>query len=318
MDGARPDLFEAFIAYKRGLGYAYAKSPLGVLRLLSRHLAAFPRDDAVVTREAAESFYAPDGRRTEGTLRQRRAAVREFTLFLAREGMACWVPPGRGERPPGPRFTPRIITAPEMARVVGWADHAPAPPQYPASQTVLAALIKALWCCGLRIGEAVGMTVQDADLAAGVLTVRHGKGNHSRLVPMSASLTRDLTTYVKRLGLDSAGPGQALFPNRRGDAYSASAASRRVAAAMAAAGITTNGANPPRTHDIRHSYAVQALRMMENRGLDPRAALPVLGAYMGHRNIRSTEYYLRLTGPMSEDVAAKMAGPYRGVFPEVG
>jgi integrase len=318
VDEARPDLFEEFIACKRALGYAYGKSQLSVVRLLSRHLAVFKQDETFMTREAAESFYAPDGRRTQGTLRQRRAVVREFALFLCRKGTTCWVPPQRGERPPEPRFTPRIITAEEMARVIALVDQTPAPPQSPTSQIVLSAMIKTLWCCGLRIGEAVALTVGDADLASGVLTVRNGKGNHTRLVPMSPSLALDLAAYLERMGLCSTGPSQALFPNWRGAAYSAPAASRRVASAMAAAGITTDGARPPRTHDIRHSYAVQVLHALERKGIDPRAAVPLLGTYMGHRGIRSTEYYLRLTAPMREDVAEKMDGAYRGVFPEVG
>jgi integrase len=95
------------------------------------------------------------------------------------------------------------------------------------------------------------------------------------------------------------------------------ATSGRIMRLMAAAGITTASGDPARTHDIRHSYAITALGKMEREGLDPYAALPLLCAFMGHRDIQSTEYYLRLTGPMSADTATKMAGAYNNVFPEV-
>lgn len=51
---------------------------------------------------------------------------------------------------------------------------------------------------------------------------------------------------------------------------------------------------PIRTHDIRHSFAVKALSNMAESGQDVRVTLPLLSAYMGHANIRDTEYYLRL------------------------
>jgi integrase len=191
MDGARPELFDEFVAFKRSLGYAYPRSSVYVVRRLSRHLASFPNTEEVMTRQAAESFYTPGGRLTAGSLRQRRAAVRQFGLFLRWKGINCWIPPERSGGPPEPRCTPRIITTEEMASVISYADQVPACHLSPVAHTVFAALIRMLWCCGLRIGEAVALRVGDVDLAAGVVTIRNGKGNHTRIVPMSASLTRD-------------------------------------------------------------------------------------------------------------------------------
>jgi integrase len=317
MDGAYPELFDEFVGFKRGLGYAYGRSTVYVARLLSRHIAAFPADPQILTHEIAESFYAPDGKRATGSLRQRRAAVRQFSLFLRHKGIDCWVPPERSAPPPEPRFTPRIITVGEMASVITLADETPTSRISPSAHIVFAAMIRLLCCCGLRISEAVALTVGDVDLATGVLTIRHGKGNHARIVPMSQSLTRDIAAYAQRMRLESVEPGRAFFPNQRGAQYNTLAASNRVRGVIARAGVTVDGTRPARTHDLRHSYACQALRQMKEQGLDPYTTLPLLALYMGHRDIKSTEYYLRLTGPMAQDAADRMAGAYRNVFPEV-
>ena len=50
-----------------------------------------------------------------------------------------------------------------------------------------------------------------------------------------------------------------------------------------------------RLYFLRHSFAIHSLEQALDNGRDIYAALPVLAAYMGHADIKSTEYYLRLT-----------------------
>ena len=42
------------------------------------------------------------------------------------------------------------------------------------------ALLAVMWRCGLRIAEALALAPRDIDLATGVLSVRHGKGDKAR------------------------------------------------------------------------------------------------------------------------------------------
>jgi integrase len=48
----------------------------------------------------------------------------------------------------------------------------------------------------------------------------------------------------------------------------------------------------PRVHDLRHSFAVQALIRWYRDGADVQTQLPKLALYMGHVSIESTAYYL--------------------------
>ena len=56
--------------------------------------------------------------------------------------------------------------------------------------------------------------------------------------------------------------------------------------------LFTDKGNPPRIHDLRHSFAVNALKRCYVNGEDVQARLPVLSTYMGHVSIASTHYYL--------------------------
>src|SRR5438132_1212819 len=48
------------------------------------------------------------------------------------------------------------------------------------------ALIALAWRSGLRIGEVLALLPKDIDLAAGVVTVQHGKGDKRRVVGVDA------------------------------------------------------------------------------------------------------------------------------------
>ncbi|MCP3887966.1 MAG: hypothetical protein GY702_03705, partial [Desulfobulbaceae bacterium] len=50
----------------------------------------------------------------------------------------------------------------------------------------------------------------------------------------------------------------------------------------------------PTPHALRHSFAVNTLRRIKERGDSPQNGLPVLAVYMGHKKYTYTIYYLKL------------------------
>jgi integrase len=147
----------------------------------------------------------------------------------------------------------------------------------------------------MRLGEATSLSVGDVDLDEGTLLVRHAKGDRTRLLPMSQSLREYVATYMRAVVAEGAAPGMPLMPTRNGRIRAGSNCWLALNAIFAEAGVLTSRGRPIRIHDLRHSYAVHALEKMAASGMDLYVALPLLSAYMGHADVKSTEYYLRLT-----------------------
>ena len=62
------------------------------------------------------------------------------------------------------------------------------------------------------------------------------------------------------------------------------------------AGIAHGGKGyGPRVHDYRHTFAVHSLQKSIGKGQDIMTMLPILATYLGHKDLRGTQYYLRLT-----------------------
>jgi integrase len=55
----------------------------------------------------------------------------------------------------------------------------------------------------------------------------------------------------------------------------------------------------PTPHSLRHSFAVNTLLRIKQRGESPQNALPVLAAYMGHSEYKHTSVYLRAVDAIS-------------------
>ena len=316
IDGAYQDLFNDFIAFKKGLGFSYGKSIQGRLRELSRFLAGKEELSEVVSREYYEEFCARRGSEKAANQSLRMAYTRQFCLFLQTRGYSCFVPLDC-QCKQDESFMPYIISEEEMALILTVADSRGSYGKTTYGHLIFPMLIRMLWCCGLRIGEAIALTIGDVDLQAGILRIVNGKNNRDRLVPMSRTCTNHARVYWDSMGFDHLDSSSLFFPSPRGGKYSQAGASGRVKEMMAKAGIRTSEGKVPRTHDIRHSYAVRALQKMEDEGTDLYCSLPLLSIYMGHHNIKSTEYYLRLTESGARRIEQKMAKAYEDFFPEV-
>lgn len=314
-DGAFPELFSEYIEYKRNLGYVYSNSRLYLVRRLSRFLARQAPDERVLIQDAAEEFARPRDAENPGSAAGRRGIARQFALFLRWKGIDAWVLPEREQSGQLSSFAPRIITAEEMARIIACADARPASRCGPQTQPVYAMLVRLLWCCGLRIGEALSLRVGDVDLTEALITVRKAKHNRTRLVPMSQSLTTHARRYTTAVGLVPEDPAAWFFPSPRGGTYNPGSATAHIQALMLEADVITARGRAPRAHDLRHSYAVAALAKMQAEGVGIYAALPLLATYMGHADIVSTEYYLRLDPSAWTGIEHAMAETYAGVFP---
>lgn len=292
--GPHAALFADYVRHERALGYAIPSSYQTVLRDMSRVLASLPPIDSIVDKRAAELI----ARRREGesvpTQCKRMAICRQLCVFLRGEGYDAHVLPHNLVRDTSD-LVPRIISEREMARAIEFADA--------TMRDWVGLLLRLLWCLGLRMGEALRLDVSDIDLDAGTILVRRAKGDRTRLCPMSSSLSRHVASYMEAHGLACADGSLPLIPSADGSGHRSHAtAASRIKEAFAAAGIARPEGPTARPHDIRHSYAVHALEKAMESGMDAYVALPILAVFMGHADIKSTEYYLRLT-----------EGHYRGI-----
>ena len=82
-----------------------------------------------------------------------------------------------------PRFKPYIYTEDELRRLLNGISTCLNPPRRLEPHT-LRAILLLLYGAGLRIGEAVALTVADVDVASALITVRNTKFHKSRLCPL--------------------------------------------------------------------------------------------------------------------------------------
>ena len=83
------------------------------------------------------------------------------------------------------------------------------------------------------------------------------------------------------------------------------------------ADIKDNEGRRPRVHDMRHSFAVQALIRWYRDGADVQSNLPRLAMFMGHVSIVSTAHYLHFVPTMRNLASERFEAAFGDVVAEV-
>ena len=128
--------------------------------------------------------------------------VREFARYLNRNGEAAYVLPPDIARKDAP-YAPYIYTEDDILTIWDVFDHLKPRGGFPVRQYVIPAMVKLMYCCGLRPAEARKLRVSDVDLEIGRLNIMESKKHRGRIVMMAEDVTQmlsDCSAIVWRAG----------------------------------------------------------------------------------------------------------------------
>ena len=83
-------------------------------------------------------------------------------------------------------------------------------------------------------------------------------------------------------------------------------------------GILDDRGRPPRIHDLRHSFIVEALQRWYGQGKNVPNKLIYLSYYVGHVSLASTHYYLQFTPHLRETANRRFHQCVTPLFEEGG
>jgi integrase/recombinase XerD len=211
------------------------------------------------------------------TLAKSTSAIRSFFRFLVLEGEAESNPARQVDSPRTAMRIPRALDPDEVDRLLAACD--------PGSLVDArdGALFELIYSCGLRVSEAVDLTVDRVSLQEGIVRVM-GKGSRERLVPMGARAKGELSRYlgeVRPTLLAARRPTSVLFVGRTGRKLSRKTVWKSFKRLALRAGVDG------KVHTLRHSFATHLL----SGGADLRSVQELLG----HADIATTQIYTHVS-----------------------
>ncbi len=255
-----------------GLDLAVLRSWLAAQSDPAGHPGSAPRG-------SAPSGSAPAAR---STLARRTSSVRAFTAWAVRTGRLPADPALRLATPRRGRTLPTVLRTDQASALMDLAA-VRADDEDPLHLRDAAA-VELLYATGARVGELVGLDVDDVDLERRTLCVV-GKGDKERVVPFGVPADRAVRTWLARgrPALATAASGPALLLGARG----ARAGQRQVRDAvhtlLAALGDGVDAA----PHALRHTAATHLL--------DGGADLRTVQELLGHASLASTQIYTHVS-----------------------
>ena len=293
-----------YVSHKCAMGLRF-RSEDTILRAFCKAVGDQPI--ATIEAEAVLAFLNGSGPVTEFWAKKYRVLSGLYRFALAR-GLTELSPlPPAIPKPTTPTFVPYIYSREELKRLLD-AVPATCAGRAPIEENVFRTLLLLLYGAGLRIGEALALTLGDVDLPVACLRVRDTKFFKSRLVPLGKDLTGVLTEYLLRRNEHHGTAEQApLFCFRNGSPLSQSAARSAFRRLRIHAGVLREGGarRQPRLHDLRHTAAVHRLVAWYRSGADLQALLTKLATYLGHVDLSSTQRYLTLTPELLREASQR-------------
>jgi site-specific recombinase XerD len=284
---------EDFMLFERAAGKAAAtlRNHERALRRLSGWLVAQGRPEEEVTRSDLVAFVnSLVGHRNPDYINQYVSAMRVYFRWLHEEGLITADPAARLKFLAVPVRPVESLTEAECKKLVKWATTEAPRKRFGVHRTGVLSLL--LLDTGMRIGEALRLTVADLDLTEGKLLVRSTKTGDFRVVPMSITLRKHLRRYLLRRGKQLIGRGvesQYLFISESGAPCDVALMEHSFPYIGKAAGIRR--VHP---HLLRHTFATRCLLN--------GAPMPAVMRLGGWKKLSTVQRYTY----MNDEVAARV------------
>ncbi|MFB0838861.1 tyrosine recombinase XerC [Arthrobacter sp. FW306-05-C] len=279
------DGFAGYLSGERAVSAHTRRAYLGDLRSLLSHAAsegvAGLNDLELGTFRRWLGNQSSSGA-SRATLARRAATARTFTAWALREELIDVDPALRLKAPKREGSLPGVLQASQLTRILERLEISAFEGEPIAVRN--RAMVELLYATGIRVGELVGLDIDDLDPDRRTLRVI-GKGNKERTVPFGVPAAVALDDWLRRgrraLAKDTSGP--ALFLGARGARVDQRQVRALVNMLFEALGDTS--ATGP--HALRHSAATHLL----DGGADLRAVQEILG----HSSLATTQIYTHVS-----------------------
>jgi len=265
--------------------YRFAIAPY--VEFLGAETCAISRDDV-------SRYLASLSGIAENTYNLRRTAMRLMHKFLLIEEILPYDPTIKLQPARTKRLLPSVLSQVEIERLLAAARQFPTDPTPFAYAGLVrrVALLELLYASGLRISEALAVTVDRYQQGRGMLMVL-GKGDKERLAPVHKKALEAVDDWLLvRQGLPSRNSIWLFHSARDGKSHlTRMQAFAEIKALAESAGIRPEKLSP---HKLRHAFATHLL----SNGVDIRT----LQEMLGHADIATTEIYTHVDLRRSADM----------------
>jgi len=156
--------------------------------------------------------------------------------------------------------------------------------------------------CGLRISESTRLLLSHFRPQEATIYIEKTKFKKDRLIPVPRSVIKEIENYLAvRRSLVSedqlpylfiCGKQKRLTRTQLYPTFNRAVKDMGLDQAKKVYANTVFGRPTP--HSLRHSFAINTLKRIKQKGKSHQNALPILAAYMGHRQYRDTAVYLKV------------------------
>ena len=214
--------------------------------------------------------------------------IRRFAKYLIALGQNAYLLPD-GFYPIKSGFTPYIFTDAELTALYGAIDTLPNKKN--STENVIApVMFRLIYTCGLRPNEGRELLAKNINIDTGEIFVTNTKKKKDRIVVMSANMLALCKQYVKGERPES----KYFFPRFDGQVYTSSQVDKLLKKCWANANKDMSELPTIRTYDLRHRFASARLNRWLDEGADLNNKLAYLRAYMGHKELSETAYYIHI------------------------
>jgi integrase/recombinase XerD len=312
---------QRFVDLKRTLGRRYA----GEAAILSHWDDFLHRRYPEARKVRAAMFYgwAKKLSHLSPTVRRNwQRVLRNFLLFHTRAHAGTFSPDILTFPKPTPPQPPRLVSETEMALIIQSAHQLSPSSTNPLRAETIALGLMLLFCCGLRRGELLRLKLGDLDRDQRLIRIAFTKFHKSRLVPLDRTVADELEHYLQRrhrMKLPMTPDSFLLWSGRRWpEVYAGTSLSIVWRRRCFTVKVLDAHGRPPRLHDLRHSFALNALQRWYAEGADVQTKLHSLATYLGHVSPVSTHYYLQLTPELRQAASERFHQRFAALFTDGG
>lgn len=305
---------QLFLDEKHAMGIKYIDEKR-MMHIFDKLSLTYDCSDGL-SKELVQKFIEPKPHWAQSTYEKHINLITQIGRFLHLLEIKAYMPDTKLKIIPNRFFSPYIFTENEIKSIFNVIDNHIVNRTYIRSNEFYPAIFRLLYSSGLRVTEALLLTMKDVDLITATIMIKNSKNHKDRLLPIHPQVIPFMKNFSEKYHKFYQ-KDDYFFTPPNGGHYDKGTVYHRFRKILFQCNISHGGRRKggPRLHDLRHTFCVRSLRNFLENGVDYRSALPILSAYMGHSNLSATGKYLRLTAEAYPEILAQLEADFGDIIP---